>query len=831
MNFKLTQFSIAAIASMTTSSYAPMVVAEETFLEEVVVSAQRRDQSLQDVPISITVFDSATIEQNSWTGARDYIEATPNVFFSENDSQGTKNGDISIRGISDLTSGSNERLIQTRPAVGIYVDDFSVGSIASGSANPPLNDVERIEILKGPQGTYFGRNATGGAINITSVKPHSEQEAKFTLGYGNYDTYRIGGIANVPISDNFFARVSASYDESNGFITNLSPTGSESDYQNTNLRVALRWTPENWVFDLAAQSIIEDQGNQGRVPAAGGPGTFPVLAAIGFDPDNLEATCDLGSKINFPNNDEYICENANTFSNVENNLATFKAVYDAASYTVTSITGLIESEFRQFEDLDNTGLDLFNRSNEYDSESFSQEIRIASSGNNTFDWTAGGFYYSDEFQVNNRIITGIDTVPAFAGFLTVPGDYPNENNQFVERDGWAVFTDVTWHLSDTLTLSIGGRYSEDHDKQYWRNTYASFDCGTRQVVDGVPAALVPGCELRPDQAANPLPIYVNGDAQFVTGGRLERSLFTDNSTDGTDFSPRIALNWNLNDDSSVFVTASQGYRPAGVRVAPDSDLLGSDEQLGLAVPVDTRSSFEKEKVTNLEIGLKAHFNDRQTRVEASIFRTVWDDMQVRVGRFICRLEDGTPVSAESPESVDCVGATTPDNRVQNADEAVSQGLELSVVQLVGDSLQLSLAVGFLDAEFTDFSNALIGNDEVDVTGEQLINAPEFSASAAAEYTWALSNSEAYLRLEANHRGDTATRLGDILESDFPLRVEDYTVVNLRAGIEWENQRLSFSVDNLFEEEYTSGIDTFAPSAVVLPHPMFINLSWTAWFGS
>ena len=826
--------TIGAVALAFAAGWTTPVLAQDevTALEEIIVTAQRREQTLQDVPISVTAFDETTIEQNNWTGSRSYIEMTPNVFFSENDSQGQKNGDITVRGISDLTSGANERIIQTRPAIGVYVDDFSVASIASGSANPPLGDIERIEILRGPQGTYFGRNATGGAINIVSVKPHEGTEGKITLGVGNYETYRAGGLVNVPITDNLFGRFSASWQDSGGFVSNLTPTGSDSDYENQNLRAAFRWQPGDWTFDLTGQRIIERQGNQGKVPAPDGPGTFPVLVVFGFDPEHPDATCGLGAGLNYPGNIRHNCENADTFTNVNNTLVSLKAVYNAANWSFTSVTGNIRGKFRQFEDLDNTGQDLFNRRNDYDSDSFSQEFRIASSGAETLDWMAGAFLYRDEFQVNNTIITGVDTVPLFTSFLTVPGDYPNENNQFVERDGWAVFGDVTWHINDELSLSIGGRYSDDTDEQYWRNTYASFACGTRMIDPdtGEPAPLAPACELRPDQAANPLPVYQSDGDLYVTGGRMAQTLFTDNQTSDTDFSPRVALNWKPDDDQSVFLTVGQGYRPAGVRVAPDSDFLGPDEQLGLAVPVDTRSTFKKEKVTNIELGWKAYLNDRQTRVEASIFHTVWDDMQVRVGRFICRLPDGTPVDASSPEAVNCVGGVTPDNRVQNANEAESQGIELTAVHLIGDNIKLAAAVGFLDAEFTDFKNAIVGDEETDVSGQSLINAPDFTASASAEYNWSLANSDAYVRLEANHRAGVVTRLGDIQATSMPLQTEDYTVLNLRAGMEWENHRLNLSIDNLTEEDYTLGVETFAPSAVVLGHPRFVNLNWTTWFG-
>ena len=246
-------------------------------LEEIVVTAQRREQNILDVPISTAVYGADQIESSNWRGSRDFINLTPNVSFSEVDSQGTKNGDIAIRGISDLTSGGNERIIQTRAAVGYYVDDFSVGSVASGAANPPLNDVERVEILRGPQGTYFGRNATGGAINIVSKKPSDSREGKISVGVGNFGTYHIGGLVNFPLADNLYARLAMAHDESDGHLDNLHPNGNDPDYTNLNIRGALRWMNDDWTVDLTVQTIQEDEGNLGRMHFMGLGGTPPVV--------------------------------------------------------------------------------------------------------------------------------------------------------------------------------------------------------------------------------------------------------------------------------------------------------------------------------------------------------------------------------------------------------------------------------------------------------------------------------------------------------------------------------------------------------------------------
>ena len=797
--------------------------AAQDMLEEIVVTAQRREQSLQDVPISITTYTAEILEQNRVRGARDYVLMTPNVSFAENDQQGTKNGDIAIRGLSDLSAGGNERIIQTRTAIGINVDEFSVASVASGSANPPMNDIERIEILRGPQGTYFGRNATGGAINIITRKPNENREGRISVGVGNFNTYSIGALANVPISDTLFLRGSVAFETSDGIIDNLHPEGNNSDYDDINAKVALRWQPGNWTFDVTGQIIEEELGNIGKIPTGVSPAGFLFAGPGASGPDDPIATCGRGDALFFQNgNDDENCEDQPTYQEIDNNIITLRAEYAGERVTLTSITGRLESEFSQFEDLDNSGYNLFDRLNEYESESISQEIRLSSAGdwqifNRPFTWTVGGFVYDDEFEVHNTIFSGTDVVPGFVGFLTTPGEHPNENQEFVNRDGWAVFFDFSLDIMDNLTVIFGGRYSEDDDEQYWRNTYATFDCGSRPL--GAP--LREGCAPRADQY--PLPAHADrSGALFVSGGRFAQTLFTDNSTSDSDFSPRVALNWRFNDDHSFYFTFSQGYRAAGVRVAPDGNGLG--DQLAPETAADTRSRFGQETVRNYEVGWKGYFNGRRAKIEAAIFRMDWDDMQVRLDRFQCRLPSGEFINFNLDErAVDCVTGPLPDNRVFNAEKARSQGIELTVQSLLGDHFEIGAYLGYLDAEFKDFKDSKFG----DVSGEGLPNSPEITVGGLGQVNWTIGNTDTFLRVEVNHRSDVYTQFEHIESTGFPFEASDFTVVNLRAGAIWKNHRLNLSVDNLFNEDYTLGAEDFTLTGVVVqPHPRFINATWS-----
>ena len=801
-------------------------------IEEIVVTAQRRAENLQEVPISISVIGGQQIERAGMRGARDFVQRSANVTFTESDQQGTKNGDISIRGLSDLTAGGNERIIQSRPAIGFNVDEFSVSSVASGSANPPLDDIERIEILRGPQGTYFGRNATGGAINVVTRKPDENPMARVRVGYGSFETISVGALGNVPVQDNLFVRGGIAWEQSDGIVENLSPTGSDADYDDLNARLAIRWQPENWTFDLSGQLIREDQGNLGKIPTGARPAGFLGAGPGAAGTTDQTSTCGLGADIFFQNgNDKHNCEDQDTYQKIDNRLIMLRAEYAAERFLFTSITGNLATDFEQLEDLDNSGWDIFNRLNEYSANSFSQEIRINSSGDSwsfagrPVSWTLGGLVYSDDFDVDNRIFAGTDVVPGFVGFLTVPGDRPNENEQNVERDGWALFFDLSFDIAEDLTLSVSGRYSDDNDEQFWRNVYASFDCGTRAVVDGVEAPLAPGCALRPDQTA-PLPIHRNSDGQqFVSGGRFQQALFTDGKNGSTDFSPRVALSWTGWEGQNLYFSYAMGYRAAGVRNAPDA--AGKSVQLGEGLAVDTRSFFDKEQVNSFELGWKGSFNQDRTYAELALFYTIWEDMQVRLDRFVCPLASGELVLFDSPEAVNCVGGPQPDSRVNNANEAVVKGAEFSVQSLLGENLQIGGFAGYTDSEFTDFTNSAFG----DITGQRLPNAPLWSAGINGQANWRLGPADAYLRVEALYRDSFTTQFNHQDRPEFPYVADDVWLVNLQAGFDWSNHNLNLSVDNLFDEDYTLGAEDFAQTGtVVQPHPAFVRVSWTTTFG-
>ena len=227
------QFSALILAFAITLPVATQAIAQDTsimdeisVLEEITVTAQRREQSLQEVPIAVTAFSGDALTRQNITSATQYLALTPNVSFTEDGQSGSRGLGLSIRGINNLVSGENAFI----NSIGLYIDDFSVTSVPNQVANPFLPDMERVEVLRGPQGTYFGRNSVGGALNLTTKAPTDQLEGSVRIGAESYDDagdqFNITGILNLPVSENFALRGVIYYEDSSGLVDNACATGA-----------------------------------------------------------------------------------------------------------------------------------------------------------------------------------------------------------------------------------------------------------------------------------------------------------------------------------------------------------------------------------------------------------------------------------------------------------------------------------------------------------------------------------------------------------------------------------------------------------------------------
>jgi len=447
-------FIVSSAVGSARAADTPSVSAADTDqLTTVLITAQRRVESLQDVPLSVTAFDASTIEVGHMTEAKDYLQFAPNAVFTEDGQTGARNVSISIRGVGNMNIADAPQAA----SIGFYIDDLNVGAVATGQINPELTDVEGIEVLRGPQGTYFGRNAIGGAINIQTKKPDDTFYAETGGGYGNFDTWNAYAVGNVPINDHLFVRAVESYTSSDGDIRNINPLGSPCDcYTDEHARLAVRFlATDRLTFDLglsfsADRSQLDDTVASGVIDGdtkqtLGLPNNFGAFSqGIGYYPQN-QTLVDLNTPEYTNNMVEYV---------------NGRVTYKADGFEISSITGDVYSTSNRQFDEDQIAANLFIRINRWHTNSFNQEIRAQSDGSGRWDWTGGVVYGYDEQLQYNDVFTGgatgytDPTTGINYQFLPpLPPGFPlNLNNQELITKSIAGYAEGTFKMTDQWAL-------------------------------------------------------------------------------------------------------------------------------------------------------------------------------------------------------------------------------------------------------------------------------------------------------------------------------------------------------------------------------------------
>ncbi len=435
---------LGSTALLSSSAFAQVVDTGQ--IQEVTVTAQRRAESLQAVPIAVTAITAETIEKANIRSIEDYFALTPNVSFVSNGSRDRK--DLSIRGISNQIDPYTD--VRSSP-IAFYIDDFNV---VAGTSNPEVVDLERIELLRGPQGTYFGRNSTGGAINVTTKKPVDHWEGEVQVGYASFNTWRLQAIANAPIVDQKVAiRVAGLYEHTDGFIKNINPTGGGNDSDFKTGRVILRLTPiDRLTWDTTVSYTDEVTGMRDGVPTGfitatwrsvyygGALGNVADPNGVGFYPSNVD-------RVNF-NRPQQV---GTTWRYISS-----RAVYDFDAFSVTGVIGYLDSSQYNYGDVDGSSFDFFWENSNLRRNSLNGELRFASTDKGRLEWSGGimggrdtgsqaqSTYYGAENkqgQPSGKEITGINT--------------------YASDDYRAAFAQATFHIDDQLALTAGGRYSHE----------------------------------------------------------------------------------------------------------------------------------------------------------------------------------------------------------------------------------------------------------------------------------------------------------------------------------------------------------------------------------
>lgn len=505
IGIRICSVSLAALMAIPASQAlaAPEAAAEFAALEEITVTAQRREQSLQDVPISISALGVDDLERNMISDVTDYFAIVPNVNVSEGGTPEERR--ITIRGVSNFRDRQGGRA----RTVGVYVDEFSVGTATN---NPSLYDVERIEVLRGPQGTFFGRNASAGAINIIRKKPDGELYAEGEVGYARDNTWTLGGIVNAPVSEKIFLRGSVHWDRTDGFIKNVNPTGNDAWSEALNMRIASRvLLTDALTLDLSYDRLEYSNGAPALIDS-GVLGSFG--RSIFGDVDGV-----LDGLPPYPENRTRI--NRDAPERRDNNIDTLvgRLEYKGEDFTVTSITGYIDRKLTFFTDVDATSQDIIVWDLTLPASSFSQELRINSNFDTSvgnFSWFLGGMYAKDWDDSLSKVSFGADNPvgPPAAGLAIF--------HQLRDREltNWGVFGQMDWQVTGALTFSAGARYSED------------------ELYD------------------------------VLTNFRISDEPVEDGKNTFSDFAPNVSVRYDATDELSVYGTVSKGYKVGGLQTNP-----------------------------------------------------------------------------------------------------------------------------------------------------------------------------------------------------------------------------------------------------------------------
>ena len=696
----LRRFSAFVVSATLFSLPASQAYAQEgtRALEEIVVTAAYREQGLQDVPVSISAVTGDMMAQAAIQKAEDIQFLVPNFTLTET-GIGTN---AFIRGIG---SGINQAFEQS---VGTYIDGVYYGRAQQWRS--PFLDVERVEVLRGPQSILFGKNSVAGALNITTARPTDEFEGSISASYEmEHEEAIIEGMLSGPITDNFRFRVAARSRELDGYMDNATLGVTEPNREDWTVRGTLEWDiTDNVVATLKAEvSEFDVNGRHieivNEAPAAGGPFAGAQYHQI------LQTLQQLSGQAPDPTLANVVRDDVRTsngdFSENQSETVVLTLDWGIGDHDLESITAFSNFEYDEFCDCDFTGADVFGAALQESYEQFSQEFRLSSPVGGTVDYIAGLYYQTSEHEFADQIIVSPQSLlitainlqtdpigdPTAGSGLAVANTMASRTAS-VENDVLSAFAQFNWHLSDSFTLQVGARVTKDERDGFRSLSIVSGD-GSALPAAQISAPLVYG-SLFGITSTNlvaltqaPIPQLSVPANALVYGVDPATGICTSNdpacigglgvlpvegNRDKTKFSPEVKLVWDVGSDSLLYFSWSEGFKSGSFDFRANNKNFYPD--------MATSFEFEDEEASNFELGGKFLLGGGSVELNGALFFTEYDDLQISIF-------DGS------------LGFN-----VGNAASAEIQGLELDLRWAATDNLTISGGLAFIDFEFTDFEN-------------------------------------------------------------------------------------------------------------------------------
>lgn len=743
-------------------------------LEEVVVTARKREERLQETPISITAFTAEQIERPGLDDLTDLSRFAPNVVFDQGtgNTGSSNNSQVFIRGV-----GQVDFLFTTDPGVGIYVDDVYFPRVTGSILD--LIDMERIEILRGPQGTLFGKNTIGGALNIVSKRPGDEFGGDVTITTGSRDRIDAKGTVNVPIVANeLHSRFSFSTRNQDGYVERIADDVAAGDVNSDAFRGQLHWTPGNdWdiVFtadytrgreEAIANELIDVDASAAPLLQLWNAFVAPVAGAV-YDNSFVSA-------------ERQSAATGASLSNIDDwgvSLNISKQLTD--NIRIKSITAYRDTEAEFGMDQDHSPLQFLETTNDNKHDQISQEIQLSGTGfDSRLDWVIGGFYMNEsatdvfDLILGGGLFNALEALPGalvpLAPSVTCPpppgvplpcvggaGNPLNVSLDFeftifdeIEIDSYAVYAQGTFDVTDKFSVTVGGRYTDEEKK---------FTTMLTRNASGVTT----------------LPE-------------------TSTSDEWDAFTPRIGVEYQWTPEFMTYFSASRGFKSGGFN--------GRSQSLA---EVD---SFDPEFVWSYEVGFKSEWFDRRLVVNFSAFHNDYSDIQLTSVRAVGGL----------------IIAVT-----ENAGDGDMDGFELEIAAQPVEGLLISGGVGYLDAEFTSVDPAATVTLDSD-----MVKTPDWTGNLVAEYEWPLKDLGSL-----SIGGNLSYRSSYFNEpTNLPaLRQDGYTLLSASATFLSKSERWSLTLfgSNLTDKRYmTNGLhalDSFGTVDATFGRPREWGLTFKATF--
>ena len=634
MKRRILSTSIALVAAIQAGQSSASGI-----LEEVIVTAQKREQAITDVALTVTAVNGDVARSMGIENAQDVAFIATNVDIKSG-GVGDANPAITVRGI-----GMNNFNANNNPSVGIYLDEVFLAS--PGMMNLSMLDVGRIEVLKGPQGTLYGRNATGGAMNIISAKPTREVEGFASLSAAEYDTQKLEAAISGPLTDALSGRLSVLYDnQGENYHEYYRASGGKNEFEDSEtsaIRGQLAGDHERLSWNLSVGYLDQDIANN------------PFMAKGGYwnSPDEVFVTpCQgafkncvntLGLDVSDRDGDPYTHDfqesRVNEMKiNSDVTMVNFTLDYEFENVTLKSITGYIDQDRDFGENIWSTPLELFAATHDEEIEQYSQEFRLSGDTDN-LRWIAGVFIWNDTFESDNTA-NSADLLGLLAGVNPVVWTVDQET------DAYAAYASVDYDFNERWMLTLGLRYSDEE---------TDFKGGTdATIVDSEAFDAFVGAPLG------------------IPNGTTIPFTFTDDSTDDSQVDYRVALEFRPTDDLLTYGSVTSGFKSGGFF----GDFTFDQIEL---------EPFDSETVTAFELGAKATLADGNVQLNGAVFYYDYEDIQTVV-----------------PAGVAF--------KLDNLDGADIYGAEIELLASPLEGLDLRLGASYLDTDTDSNIPEFDGND-------------------------------------------------------------------------------------------------------------------------